>query len=219
MTITLPSTSMRKSLEQASLRYEKALKDSDLGMIYLTKRGITSETAEYFRLGLVDDPAPGHEFNVGRLSIPYITQTGIVQIRFRALPYDGIPGNPEPSPKIKSEAGSGNTIYNVSALHSSNPDVFVCEGEPDTWSAHQAGLPVIGIPGANAWQEVYGRILRFRKVCVLADNDDHGEGLKFAETVQHSTRARIVLMPSGHDVNSFLMENGEEEFRKLVKYV
>lgn len=210
---------MKKSLEQASLRYEKALKDSDLGMTYLAKRGITSETADYFRLGLVDDPIPEHEFNKGRLSIPYITQTGIVQIRFRALPYDGIPGNAEPSPKMKSEAGVGVTIYNVSALYSSEPDIFVCEGEPDTWSAHQAGLPVIGIPGANAWQSVYARVLRFRRVRVLADNDDHGEGLKFAETVQQATRAGVTLMPKGHDVNSFLMENGEEELRKLVKYV
>jgi DNA primase len=118
---------------------------------------------------------------------------------------------------MKSESGAGSTIYNVMALTSNVDTIYVCEGEFDTISAVQAGLPAIGIPGANSWQSVYGRLLRFRRVVILADNDDHGEGMKFAETVQSSTRgARIVLMPQGEDVNSFLVKNGEEELRKHV---
>lgn len=171
-------------------------------------------------MGLVEDPLPesGHDFQKGRLSIPYITPTGIVQIRFRAIPYTGIPGDPEPSPKMKSEVGAGSTIYNATALSIPHNVIAVCEGEFDTMSAVQAGIPAIGIPGANAWQDVYSRLLRHRKVIILADNDDHGEGMKFAEKVQGSTRgARIVLMPQGEDVNSFMMKNGSEELYSYVK--
>ena len=122
LTITLPSKSMRASLEKSVAHYENKLNSgSDLSVLaveYLKLRGITKEVAQYFKLGLVEDPIPesGHDFQIGRLAIPYITQTGIVQIRFRALPYDGIPGNPEPSPKIKSEAGAGTTMFNVRSL-------------------------------------------------------------------------------------------------------
>lgn len=210
---------MKKLLDKSVSHYEKKLFENELALTYLVKRGLTRETVESFRLGLVEDPLPesGHDFQVGRLSIPYITQTGIVQIRFRAIPFTGIPGDPEPSPKMKSEVGAGSTIFNVRALNNSDPIIYVCEGEFDAMSAVQAGLPAIGIPGANSWQSVYGRLLRFRRVVILADNDDHGEGMKFAETVQASTRgARIVLMPKGHDVNSFLIENQEEGLRKHV---
>lgn len=172
--------------------------------------------ADYFNLGLVETPEEGHEFQEGRLSIPYITQTGIVQIRFRALPYTGIPGDPEPSPKYKSESGSGSTVYNARALMLTG-NIAVTEGEIDCISANVAGINAIGISGANAWQSVYGRMLRYRKVAILADNDDHGEGMKFAEKVQHDTPgARIVLMPKGYDVNSFLTDQGPEALKKLV---
>lgn len=214
---------MRRLLATSVDHYQKALNSgSDLSVTavnYLKNRGITKETAEFFRLGLVENPLPesGHDFQTGRLSIPYITNTGIVQIRFRAIPHSGIPGDPEDSPKMKSEAGAGLTIYNVNDLRNDKGMIAVCEGEFDTISAHQADIPAIGIPGANAWQSLYSRILRFRKVVILADNDDHGEGFKFAEKVQSDTRgARIVLMPKGHDVNSFLVEEGAEALRDKV---
>lgn len=216
MAISMPSQSTKKLLERAADTYHTQLLDNDQALTYLSKRGITNEMAGYFKIGIVAEPLEGHEFQVGRLSIPYITQTGIVQMRFRAMPYDGIPGHPEPSPKYKSESGAGSTIYNARALMSTG-NVAVTEGEFDCISAHVAGINAIGIPGAQSWQKVYGRVLRYRKVVILADNDDHGEGLKFAETVQHDVRgARIVLMPKGYDVNSFLMDSGPEALKALV---
>ncbi len=188
-------------------------------MEYLKLRGITKDTATYFRLGLVKDPLPesGHDFMTGRLAIPYITPMGIVQMRFRAIPYDGIPGNPEPSPKMMGEAGNANTLYNVTALNPLNQSIYVCEGESDTWSSHQAGLPTIGIPGARAWKTVFAKALKFRRVTVLADNDDHGEGLEFAQKVQADVRGtRIVLMEKGYDVNGFVREHGEQALRDKI---
>jgi DNA primase len=221
LTISLPSPSQKRSLARSSEHYQKQLEISEEGRLaisYLKARGITRETAASFQLGVVVDPLPesGHDFQIGRLSIPYITQTGIVQIRFRAIPYDGVPGNPEPSPKMKSEAGAGSTIYNARALLNAS-SIYVCEGEFDTMSAVQSGLPAVGIPGANAWQDVYARALKWRRVTILADNDDHGEGMKFAERVQNAVRgARIVLMDKGHDVNSFVLQHGAEALLSKV---
>lgn len=219
MTITLPSKDTKTLLEKSTQHYEEKLWQNEHALIYLKSRGITSETIRSFRLGLVEDPLPesGHDFMMGRISIPYITQTGIVQIRFRAVPFTGIPGDPEPSPKMKGESGIHTTIYNAIQLVQDTEIICVCEGEFDTISAVQSGLPAIGIPGAQSWQPVYGRALRYRRVVILADNDDHGEGLKFAEKVQQDVRgARIKMMPEGMDVNNYLVEYGEEKLREFV---
>ena len=188
-------------------------------MEYLKLRGLTKETATHFRLGLVKDPLAesAHDFMTGRLAIPYITQTGIVQIRFRAIPYDGVPGHPEPSPKMMSESGAKTTLYNVMALRPENQRIFICEGEADTWTAHQAGLPAVGVPGARAWKSVFAKAFKFRRVTILADNDDHGEGMEFGQKIQADIPgARIVLMEQGHDVNSFVQEHGEQALRDKV---
>lgn len=216
MTIHVPSQNMKKSLDLACRKYEDQLPESDASL-YLTNRGITNEVQAYFRLGYVKDPFPGHEFQVGRLSIPYITPTGIVQIRFRAVPEGGIPGNPEASPKYKSEASSGTTMFNTRDLLRDDPIVAICEGELDAITSHMAGLPSIGIPGAKNWRSVFARAFRFRRVVILADNDDHGEGLEFAETVQKDLKgSRIILMDSGYDVNRFVVENGTTALRKKI---
>lgn len=219
MTIILPENATKKLLEESTQHYQKELESHELASTYLENRGLTSQTILSFRLGVVENPLQesGHDFMIGRISIPYITQTGIVQLRFRAIPFTGVPGDPEPSPKIKGEAGVATTIYNAIQLLDDSEILCVCEGEFDTMSAVQAGLPAIGIPGANAWQSVYSRALRYRKVVILADNDDHGEGLKFAKTVQADIRgSRIKLMPEGMDVNSYLVKFGEDMLKEYV---
>lgn len=219
MTINLPSSSMKKLLDESTAHYQKQLENNPIALTYLEKRGFTKQSILSFRLGVVENPLPdsGHDFQIDRISIPYITQTGIVQIRFRAVPFSGIPGDPEPSPKMKGEAGMTTTIYNAVQLLDDSEVLCVCEGEFDTISAVQSGLPAIGIPGANAWQSIYGRALRYRKVIILADNDDHGEGLKFAQTVQQDVRgSRIKLMPKGMDVNSFMVQHSDQELKEFV---
>lgn len=210
---------MKKSLEEACQIYESRLPGS-VAEKYLSNRGITSEVQSYFRLGFVgSDPFPGHEFKENRLAIPYITPTGITQIRFRAIPEDGVPGNPEPSPKMLSIANAGTMMYNTRDLLIDTDMVAICEGEPDTWTAHMAGIPAVGIPGAQAWEKikVIARAFRFRKVVILADNDDKGDGLKLAEQVQQAIRgSRIILMPEGHDVNSFAQSEGLQALRNKI---
>lgn len=210
---------MKKSLDEAVAIYEERLPGS-VAEKYLLNRGITKEAMTYFRLGFVGSaPFPGHEFKENRLAIPYITPSGIVQIRFRAIPEDGVPGNPEDSPKMLSLANSGTMMYNTRDLLMNNPLVAICEGELDTIVAHMAGVPAVGIPGSKAWEKIRNikRAFRFRRVVILADNDDKGDGKKLAEAVQADIKsARIILMPEGHDVNSFVQEAGLDALRKKI---
>lgn len=208
---------MRKSLEEAAAYYQ-AQRQGSVADLYLTNRAITSEVQDSFRLGYVGDPLPGHENVQGRLAIPYITQTGVVQIRFRAIPDNGIVGNPEDSPKYKSEFESQATLYNVIALQKPEAITVITEGEIDCITASMAGFVSIGVPGANAWKSLFSRALRYRKIFVMADNDDKGAGMKFAETVKASLYgAKIIVMPEGYDVNSFVMKYGIEALKEKVK--
>lgn len=215
MSFRPPSQNTKNFLDQASRAYEASLNGTDASL-YLMNRGIQTETAQYFRLGIVteENHSPGHEQYIGRLTIPYITHTGIVQIRFRAVPTGGILGNPEPSPKYLSEGGGGVTIYNTRDLASYDL-LAICEGEIDTMTAHQSGIMAVGIPGAKNWQKLFSRAMKFRKVVIFADNDDSGEGLELAKAIQKDiSGSRVILMPKRHDVNSFVREHGAEALRE-----
>lgn len=209
---------MKRSLEEATSLYESRLPGS-VAEKYLLNRGITSEVMTSFRLGFVgSDPFPGHEFKEGRLAIPYISPTGIVNIRFRAVPKDGEIGGPEESPKMLSLANTGTMLYNTRAFQENSQIMAICEGESDTWTASQL-LPSVGVPGAKNWEKIrnVARAFRFRTVIILADNDDKGDGKKFAEEVQADIRgSRILLMPSGYDVNSFVKDHGLDALKSKM---
>lgn len=214
MTSLVPSTSTRESLEAACQTYEEAMPGSP-AEVYLKSRGLdpTSEALASFRLGYVDRPVVGHEQYRGRLAIPYLTTAGITDIRFRALPEASADG-----PKYLSLPGAEARIFNPRGLSRPEPYVCVTEGELDCITATAAGLPAIGIPGSSMWRPYFGRALRwYQQVFVLADNDDKGAGLKFAEQIANSVKNVVIVpMPAGHDVNSFYVENGPEALRERL---
>lgn len=212
MIVPLPST--RKLLERATKEYEDSLDGSD-GSLYLKNRSLTSEVQVRFRLGYVENPLPGHEKYRGRIAIPYITSSGVVDIRFRAVPPGGDPMGKVLGAKILSMPGSPSRPYNTLALGRQEQFVVICEGEFDTITADMAGIPAVGFPGAKSWERLYWRMFRYRRVAILADPDDAGE--KFAEKVSTSIPGSVIIpMPDGHDVNSYVMEHGVEALRKKV---
>jgi DNA primase len=88
------SPEQKKLLEQTALKYQQHV---NLAEEYLAKRGLSLQDVERFKLGVVAEPIVGHEIYKGRLSIPYITEAGVVDIRFRSIngeepKYLGIPG-------------------------------------------------------------------------------------------------------------------------------
>ena len=180
-----------------------------LAETYLASRGITREVARQARLGVVAEPETGHEQYTGRLSIPYITKTGVVDLRFRSL-------NPAVEPKYMGMTGAETKMYNVLDIERAGEWIGVCEGELDTITlSHCVGIPCIGVPGSNSWKKHYTRLLAdFERVFVFADGDQPGK--EFASSLARELPVTIVSMPDGEDVNSVYVRHGAEFIREKM---
>lgn len=210
----VPSPSLLKSLETTCLRYQESLHGpgGEYLLEYLTNRGLSERAIQLFRLGWVENPIPGHEEYLGRISIPYLTRAGVVDIRFRANPND-------PSrQKYKTIPGHESRMYNTSALMYPAPEILICEGEIDTIIASMCGYAAVGIPGAGAWKTFYAPLFAYRDVVVVVDNDDTGAGREtFAKKiVKDIPAARLAICPEGHDLNSWYMEAGQEGVQTMI---
>jgi DNA primase len=176
---------------------------------YLKNRGIPVEIARLAQLGVVEEPEVGHEAYKGRLSIPYITKTGVVDLRFRAL-------HPAIEPKYMGLTGAETRMYNVLDIEKANNFIGVCEGELDTITMSMCiGIPCIGVPGANSWKKHYTRLLAdFERVFVFADGDQ--PGTEFARSLARELPVTIVQLPDGHDVNSMFVQEGASYFHNKI---
>ncbi len=201
------SSSHRQFLLQATHQYASQI---HLAAEYLATRNLSVEEAQRFHLGVVKDALPGHEQYTGRLAIPYITPSGVVDIRFRAI------GNADP--KYMGMPGAKTSMFNAQVVLTASDYICVTEGEIDciTMSV-KTNHPAIGIPGANNWKPFYSKILDdFDTVIVLADGDS--AGMDFGKKVSRELgNVNIVQMPEGHDVNSIVMLEGAEFINERIR--
>lgn len=212
----VPDTGTKKLLEKAVQTYQTSMEGS-AASLYLANRRITKEAVTHFRLGFVENPLPGHEAYVGKLAIPYLTPTGPVDIRFRTIPPDGDPARASVGPKYLSMPGAESRPYNLDSLGRIEQFIVICEGEFDTITCWMSDIPAVGFPGAQSWKNFYWRLFRYRRVAILADNDDHGEGYEFAKKVVKSISGAVIIsMPEGRDVNSFFISDGRDALRARV---
>lgn len=201
------SSSQRQFLLQATQRYAGKI---ELAQEYLSNRSLSVEEASIFHLGVVDDPLPGHEAYKGRLSIPYITPSGVVDIRFRGI-------NNE-DPKYMGLVGAKTTMFNTQACFVADKYICVTEGEFDCiMMSVKTTHPTIGIPGANNWKSHYAKILDdFEIVIVLADGD--AAGLEFGKKISRELgNVNIISMPEGEDVNSIITKRGSEWIDERIR--
>lgn len=200
------SKSQRESLDRAAIHYAQTI---NYAAEYLNQRGLSLEDAQKAQLGLVVEPLPGHENYVGRLSIPYVTNSGVVDIRFRAI-------GPQ-EPKYMGLPGNETRLYNVNAILQADNYIALCEGEIDTITLHhKVGIPAVGIPGVNNWKSHYKRLLQdFETIIIFADGDQPGQdfGRKIAKEISGTL---IINMPEGEDVNSVYMLNGPTWFKEKI---
>ena len=193
-------------LGQATTKYAANIYQAE---DYLRNRGITIEVARLARLGVVAEPETGHEAFAGRLAIPYITKSGVVDIRFRSL-------NPAVEPKYMGMTGAETKMYNVLDIERAGDYIGICEGELDTLTMSSLiGIPCVGVPGANSWKKHYTRLLAdFERVFVFADGDQPGK--EFATSLSRELPVTIIPCPDGHDVNSMFVQEGANYFRQKV---
>lgn len=202
------SFAQKKSLASAAKQYAQNI---HMAQEYLDARGLSLQVARRSGLGVVDEPCTGHDGMRGRLSIPYITPTGVVDIRFRSL--DGT------DPKYLGLPGAKTHMFNVRALIDADETIAVCEGEIDAITLHYAiGIPAVGIPGASNWKTHYRRMLQdFERVYVFADGDKAGHD--FARHISREVQGVVIInMPDGEDVNSMFLKESVEYFHEKVKY-
>lgn len=196
----------RELLDLATAKYAANI---FLAEDYLVSRGITREAARLARLGVVEEPEVGHETFRERLSIPYITKTGVVDIRFRAL-------HPAVEPKYMGMTGAETKMYNVLDIERAGDYIGICEGEIDTLTLSSlVGIPCVGVPGANSWKKHYTRLLAdFERVFVFADGDQPGK--EFATSLARELPVTIIQLPDGQDVNSMYVQEGSSYFHQKV---
>ena len=159
----------RKLLTETAERYAQSL--TPQAQSYLSERGITPEVASTFLLGSVVEPGAGHEHALNRLSIPYITPTGVVGIKFRAI-------DMETKPKYIYPTGQKVGLYNVNDLHKNSNIIAICEGEIDTLVlSGVVGIPSVGVAGVSQWKPWFPKLFEpYKRVLVLADNDRKEDG-------------------------------------------
>lgn len=204
------SESQRAYLWEATTRYRESLPGSK-GEEYLASRGIPIKTP--FGLGYVTEPLPGHEMYRGCLAIPYLRWSqwrgwSVADIRFRRL--DG------EKPKYMTMPGSKPRLFNTHALTKYSKDIAITEGEIDSITADLAGVPAVGVPGAQMWKPFFRELfMGYRNVNILADGDE--AGMDFAKSVAKTLpNARIIPMPDGEDVNSLVMRQGKDALLERI---
>lgn len=205
----------REQRECKVATYEQQLRDNpDVAAGYLKGRGITGQLAKSFRLGYVQEPLLGDDSHRGRLVIPYLTRAGVTWIKTRALP-----GSAQPDVRYTwITAGSGSRFYNTRDMLTPADRLALCEGELDAAVlSFLCGIPAVGLPGASNWRKEYRTLFAdYDTVYVVADGDEAGRKCSQQVKGDLKSKARVVDLPDGEDVNSFYCKHGREAMRELI---
>ena len=203
----------KQLLTEAAERYYLNLTPQALS--YLEARGITQAIAAKYLLGSVVEPSAGHEHSVGRLSIPYLTPTGVVGMKFRTID-DG-------TPKYLYPTGQKVGLFNVNDLHVYSDTIAICEGEIDTIVlAGIVGIPSVGVAGVSQWKPWFPKLFEgYSKVFIFADNDvkedGRNPGQELAKRIKEDLdKATVVMLPDNQDVNEVFLTHGVEWFRDRI---
>lgn len=203
----------RSLLESQTSRYQEHLY---VAAEYLEGRGITEDTAVTARLGVVDEPIHGDgDAAYNRLAIPFITRSGVVDLRYRCLrDHDCTETG---CPKYLGRPGSSLRIYGVDALVRAGESIAVTEGEIDSLILNQLDYDAVGLPGAESWKRHWHRLFEdFSRIVVFGDGDAAGHRFikkmmdEFPQTVEG------VQLPDGEDVNSMFLLEGSEYFEHIL---
>lgn len=174
------------------------------------------EFARSNALGVVIDPLPGHEHLNGRLSIPYLTDAGPVNMTFRCLKDHNCKEVPDHS-KYTFKRNSGTNLYGAQTAAWADEWILVVEGEIDALTWHQIGVPAFGISGATKWQDHWVNVFEdFSRVYVVREGDAAGEKFwdKVSSRVDHSI---MVKLPDGEDSNSMYAKHGRDALLSRIK--
>jgi DNA primase len=119
-------------------------------------------------------------------------------------------------PKYIMWSGLEVNLYNVEALHVAGSAIAVAEGEVDALSSTLAGIPCVGISGANKWQDHWNNIFEdFTRIYVWQEGDEAGK--KFGDRLVGEVGAIRGPLPTAEDVNSIWVEQGKDALRARIR--
>jgi len=188
----LPPVAVESSAAQPNRPLGFALQGIDTRHPYLTQRGISAATAQWFGVGMYQ----GAGFLAGRCVIPIRDeQSRLVAYAGRAI--DG------QEPKYRFPAGfrKSQVLFNLDrAMETDGPNVIVVEGFFDALKVHQAGHPaVVALMGSSFSQRQSELLLsRFASVTLMLDGDQTGRRAAevIAELLTPKVRVHQVKLPN-----------------------
>ncbi len=188
----LPPVVVASSAAQPNCPLGFALQGIDTRHRYLTQRGISPATAQWFGVGMYQ----GAGFLAGRCVIPIRDEQG------RLVAYAGRAVHGE-EPKYRFPAGfrKSQVLFNLDrAIETRGPNVIVVEGFFDALKVHQAGHPgVVALMGSSFSQRQSELLLsRFASVTLLLDGDQAG---------RHAAEYIVQLLTSKAPVNKVELPN------------
>lgn len=186
------------------------------GLEYLAGRGISADTIDSARLGVVDEALPSDPHANGeRLSIPYITKSGVVDIRYRCIREHNC--GEASCPKYLGGTGTTPRLYNVGCIDTAGSRICITEGELDAVILHQLGYSAVGVPGANTWKRHWRRLFEdFTRVYIFCDGDEAGRGFRTHILAEIPT-AEAVMMPEKQDVTTMFLKEGRDYFDRILR--
>lgn len=207
------SKEQRQYLERATLQYAESL---DVAAEWLEGRGLDLEFARSKGLGVVRNAIPGHEPAEGRLAIPYLTDAGPVSLTFRCIQPHNCKEVPHHA-KYWKRKGTETRLYGVQALREADEWCVMTEGELDALTWQQIGVPAVGVPGAEVWQEHWSNVFEdFSRVHLAEDGDDAGKDL-WVRATEHLDNMVRMRMPDGEDSNSMFNKSGAGYLLSRIK--
>lgn len=173
---------------------------------YLESRGISREAAEMFQLGATPDGS--------RLSIPYLTRNGVVQIKYRCTSSHDHKDKNISCSKYYGEAGSSYHLYNATALIGAGEMVVVTEGELDSLMVQAyCGIPAVAYPGVKNWQDYWKYCFEgIGDIPVVSDGDDVGRQAAEKVARKIGPAARVVELGDSDDASKFIQREGAQAF-------
>lgn len=206
-----------------------ASKLSSSGYEYLASRGFGAETVGHFRVGQIGDRGDAMRNAVARFGLDRLQRCGLVcdgKFGYRFVFPAGyllfpfiIDGNVAYLQARRPDHGTQwrwlcpnsllPPVFNRSALSDGSATISICEGVTDVISAHELGIPAIGLVGANARLDIATLdLLRGRNVAVFGDRDTAGS--RFARCMVDRLAGMGVtaipkrLPPGANDLNDHL---------------
>jgi len=165
------------------------------GYDYLASRGFSAETVAHFRVGQIGDRGEAMRKAVARFGLERLRRCGLVcggkfgdrfvfPAGYLLFPFL-IDGNVAYLQARRPDSGTQwrwlcpnsllPSVFNQSALFNGTATISICEGVTDVVSAHELGMPAIGLVGANArLDDATLDLLRGRNVAVFGDRDAAG---------------------------------------------